>query len=217
VGRAKVPGLLEDYAYLADGLLELWQATFETRWLDECRRLASDALGLFADTSSAGFFTTGADHERLIVRRKEIVESATPSPGAVLALVLQRLAVLLGRRDQAAAALSALRLARPFMERAPQACATWLQALDFSLSTPTEVALAGDLASPEGHALVAAVTRRYLPNRVLAGGPGPAADIPLLRDRQPLDGRPAAYVCRNSVCELPTADPGELARLLSRP
>jgi hypothetical protein len=212
-GSARVLGLLEDYAFMADGLLELWQATFEPAWLDACRGLASSAIDLFSGTGP-GFHTTGSDHERLIVRSKEVVESATPAPGAVLSLVLQRLGVVYDDAALARAGVEALRVAVPYMQRAPQAVATWLQALAFYVSTPVEIALLGALESDGMRALRRILDARYMPHRVLAGAESARSDIALLRDREPLSGRPTAFVCRRYVCKLPVTDPEDLARQL---
>jgi hypothetical protein len=211
-GRAQIPGFCEDYAFLADGLLALWEATFEPRWLEEAIRLVRQAVELFADPSGA-FFTTGSDQQQLVVRQKEIVESATPAPGGVLALVLQRIAHLLDDRELAKPAIDALRVARLYMERAAQAVPTWLCALDFYVSTPKEIAFTGPLERQ----LVNVVHSRFIPNRALAGrtdGAAPILDhVALLRDK-PVTDVPTAYVCEKFVCGAPTSDPDELAKQL---
>jgi hypothetical protein len=210
-GRAHVRGLLEDYASLTDSLLALWEATFEPRWADEAVRLARDAVASFVDRDEGGFFSTSPDHD-LIVRLKEIAESATPAPGAVLALVLQKLAVLFDASELAKPAIEALRVAHLYMDRAAQAAATWLAALDFYTSTPREIAFTGPLDGEDGRALVQTVTSRFIPNRVMAGG-SDGSTIALLRDK-PATDRPTAYVCERYVCKQPTTDPNELAEQL---
>jgi hypothetical protein len=208
-GRAQIAGFCEDYAYLADGLLALWEATFEPRWLDEAIRLSKLAVDLFGDPQG-GFFTTSADSQALVVRQKEIVESATPAPGAVLSLVLQKLATLLDDREIAKPAVDALRVARTYMDRASQAVATWLCALDFYVSTPKEIAFTG----PVDDALLEVVNTRYLPNRVVAARTDSFGDdIALLKDKPATDAA-MAYVCEHYVCKAPTSDPDELAAQL---
>ncbi len=209
-GRAQIAGFCEDYAFLAEGLLALWEATFEPRWLEEATRLSRLALQFFADPSG-GFYTTASDAERLVVRQKEIVESATPAPGGVLALVLQRIAHLLDDRELAKPAVDALRVARRYMERASQAVPTWLCALDFYVSQPKEIAFTGPLESDAGRALLDVVHQRFLPNRSVAAGH--ADGIALLRDKPPTDVA-TAYVCRRFVCNAPTTSPDELAAQL---
>src|ERR671922_1500056 len=211
-GRAQIAGFLEDYAFVADGLLGLWEATFAPRWLEEAIRLSRQAVEHYSDPAG-GFFTTASDQRQLVVRQKEIIESATPSPGAVFALVLQRLAHLLDDRELATPAIDALRVARVYMERAAQAVPTWLCALDFYVSTPKEIAFTG----PISRDLLGVVHERFLPNRALAGrGDGGAPildDVALLRDKPNTD-TPTAYVCEKFVCRAPTSDPAELATQL---
>ncbi|MGH7425568.1 MAG: thioredoxin domain-containing protein, partial [Candidatus Methylomirabilales bacterium] len=212
--RAKVPAMAEDYAYLAEGLLTLWEVTFHPRWFEECRRMCDQMLELFWDEAEGGLFTTGTDHERLVARRKEITESVTPSANGVAALLLQRLGILTGHEDYARRALEILRLARPSMDRFPQASASLLSALDFYLSRPKEIALVGDRDRPSAAILLSEVWGRLLPNKVVAGAP-PGIPSPLLEGKQPLDGQPTVFVCEGYACKAPTTDPAELARQLA--
>jgi uncharacterized protein YyaL (SSP411 family) len=209
-GKAQISGFAEDYAFVADGLIALYEATFESRWLDEAIALARLAVELFGDPAEGGFHTTASDAERLVVRQREIIESATPAPGGVLALVLQRLSVLLDDKDLAKPAIDALRVARIYMDRAAQAVPTWLQALDFYLATPKEIAFTGP-RSPE---LMGVVHTRFLPNRVMAAGNGTTAQTALMKDKPETDVA-TAYVCERFVCQSPTTDPAELAAQLS--
>ncbi len=204
-GKAHIPALLEDHAFMADGALALYEATFEREWLDHARDLASKALDLFGDPSG-GFFTNRAGSD-VIVRQKEIVESATPSPGAVLALVLQRLGVLFDDGAFKKPSVDALRVAHVYMDRAPMAVPTWLCALDFYLATPKEIAFTG----PRDRALLGVIYERFLPNRVMAGGD--ADGIALLADKPSTD-EPRAFVCEHFACKAPTSDPDVLATQL---
>jgi uncharacterized protein YyaL (SSP411 family) len=206
-----VRGLLEDYGYLADGLYALWEATFERGWLDESLRLVRRALEAFGDGSRGGFYTAPPGHD-LIVRQKEIIESATPAPGGVMALLLQKLAVLFDDPDMARTGVDALRHAHVYMDRAPQAVATWLSALDFYVSTPTEIAFTGPPDTDDARALAAVVRSRFLPNRVIAGGVA-ASDIALMRDK-PAANSPIAYVCERYICKEPATDSEQLTRQL---
>jgi uncharacterized protein YyaL (SSP411 family) len=214
-GRASVLGMLEDYAYLADGLFALWEATFEPRWIEAAQELAGQMVDLFWDEQGGGFFTTGVDHEALLVRQKELVESVTPSPNGVAALLLQKLAIITGDGTQADRARQVLRLARTLMERAPQAAPSFLSALDFHLGRPKEVVIVSraDAAGGDAEPLLRTVWDRFLPNRVLAGAP-PGIHSPLLEGKLPRGGVPTAFVCEGYACRAPTTDPKELARLL---
>ncbi len=209
--RAHISGLLEDYAFMADGLIALWEATFDQRWINAALQLSETAVERFGDQQQGGFYTAPPEHD-LIVRQKEIVESATPAPGAVLSLCLQKLALLFDRSEFSKPAVDALRLAHPYMDRAPQAVPSWLSALDFYVSTPKELAFTGDLSTDLGRELTSVVTSRFLPNRVMAGGEDQDG-IALLADKPQTD-TPTAYVCERYVCQAPTSDPKQLAEQL---
>ncbi len=220
-GKARVRGLLEDYAFLAEGLLSLWEATFDETWLQAAEELARLALEIFRDPSDGGFFASPADGDEPgpPVREKEVMEGPTPAPGAVLCLVLQRLGVLLGSDELARAGKEGLAVAGTFVERVPQGTSSWLSALSFAILGGREVAILGDLDSPRGVSLVSALRSMYIPNLVLAGsarGSGTWAweRSPLLKGREAPPGEALAYVCENYVCQAPTSDPEELRRSL---
>jgi uncharacterized protein len=213
-GRASVLGLLEDYSYLAEGLLTLWEVTSEPRWFEEAQRLAARMIELFADPGSGGFYTTGADHERLLVRQQEVIESVTPAPMAVASLVLQRLGLLTGDDGMVARGAGVIDVGKGVIERAPQAASTFLAALDFHLSAPKEVVIVGDPSDPATRGLANEVWTRFLPNKVVAGSP-PGIESPLLEGKAPLNERPTAFVCEHFACQAPTNDPNVLARQLA--
>jgi hypothetical protein len=215
-GRAKLNGYLEDYAYLIDALLTLYEATFEPRWLDEAARLAAGMIDLFWDEEASVFHDTGRDHEQLVVRPRDIFDNATPSGGSAAALALLRLAAFTGDSDLERYAASSLRSVRDYLARMPSGFANWLCALDFYLSTPKEIAVIGLRDDPATRALLAVVRERYLPNKVLAGAGGPVTDAasPLLEHRDLVGGRPAAYVCERYVCQQPVTEPDALAQQL---
>jgi uncharacterized protein len=206
---ARLNGYLEDHANVADGFLALYEATFDPRWLSAAIDLADLMLERFADRETGGFFDTSSDHEILITRPKDIFDNATPSGNSVAADVLLRLSVLTDRQEFREAAESVLKLLQEAMTRYPLGFARALDALDFLLDTPKEVAIVG--ASDSAEALRRAAFEPFVPNKVVAGG---AADIPLLEGRQQRDGRALAYVCEHYVCQAPTSDPDELRRLL---
>jgi uncharacterized protein YyaL (SSP411 family) len=215
-GQAKLKGYLEDHAMVAAALLDVYEATFERRWLEAARGLADDLLDLFWDESLEGFYDTGRDHERLVVRPRNLFDNAVPSGSAVAIETLLRLAVFTGEERYRSRALAALRPMADLMARHPTGFGRFLCALDFHLGPVVEVALVAPV--DDGLApFVAEVFGRYLPNRVVAGrreGEGAAADLPLLEGRGAVEGRPTAYVCRNYACELPATDPATLARQL---
>jgi uncharacterized protein len=217
-GQARFNGYLEDYAMAADGLVALYEATFETSWLAEATSLADAILEHFWDEHGGIFYDTPADHEELVTRPRDVYDSAAPSGTSVATDVLLRLSLLLDREEYRQRAEAVLDSSSGSMERLPGAFGRLLAALDFYLSRPREVAIVGDIVSPDTQALVHAVYTPYLPNKVVAGwapeDEEAARLVPLLADRPMRDGRPTAYVCEGYACKNPTTDPEELARQL---
>jgi uncharacterized protein YyaL (SSP411 family) len=215
-GQAKLLGYLEDYAMVADGLVALYEATFERRWLDAARDLADETTRLFWDPASEAFFDTGSDHEALIVRPRSLFDSAVPCGTSVAADVLFRLAVLTGEAGYERTALAAVRPVAPLMQRYASGFGRFLSALDFHLGPPVEVALVWPAGAAGGaDQLLREVFSRYLPTRVVAGAPeGGAADLALLAGKTAQTGQPTAYVCERYACQAPTTDPAELGRQL---
>ncbi|HEY7649586.1 MAG TPA: thioredoxin domain-containing protein, partial [Methylomirabilota bacterium] len=216
-GQAKLKGYLEDHAMVAAALLDVYQATFERRWLDEAQALGDTMLRLFWDEGVEGFYDTGSDHEALIVRPRNLFDNAVPSGSSVAIETLLRLKVFTGEARFETRALAALRAMADLMARHPAGFGRFLCALDFHLGPVVEVALLSP-ASADPASLAREVFGRYLPNRVVVGmqdgDAGSAQGIPLLEGRGPVDGRPTAFVCRNYACELPATDPATLARQL---
>ncbi|HEX6082539.1 MAG TPA: thioredoxin domain-containing protein [Methylomirabilota bacterium] len=217
-GRARITGYLEDYAMVGAGMLALYEATFDRRWLDESRRLADEALRLFWVAEREAFFDTGHDQEALVVRPRNLFDNAVPSGTSVAIDWLLRLAVVLGETRYEATALAALRPMADLMQRYPSGFGRYLSALDFHLGPVAEIALvwrAGDRSALTP--LLGAVYGRYQPNRVIVGaeeGAAAAAGLPLLAERPTVEGRPTAYVCEHYACQLPVTDPEALARQL---
>jgi uncharacterized protein len=217
-GEARLNGYLEDYAMVAAALITLYEATLDRRWLDEARGLAGEMLRLFWDDELEGFYDTGTDHERLIVRPRNLYDNAVPCGSSVAIEVLLRLAELTGEAAYEQRAVAALRPMADLMSRHPTAFGRFLCALDFHLGPRVELALIAPRAIGEVAPLAREAFGRYLPNLVaagaVAGDAGAAAGIPLLEARSAVDGKPTAYVCRNYACELPVTDPAALARQL---
>jgi uncharacterized protein YyaL (SSP411 family) len=217
-GEARLNGYLEDYAMVSAALLTLYEATFDRRWLDTARALVTEMLRLFWDDAIEGFYDTGTDHERLIVRPRNLYDNAVPCGSSVAIEVLLRLAELTGEREYEGRALAALRPMADLMARHPTAFGRFLCALDFHLGPRVELALVAPRGIDEVTPLAREAFTRYLPNLVAAGAVAgqreTAAGIPLLADRGVVDGKPTAYVCRNYACELPVTDAAALARQL---
>jgi uncharacterized protein YyaL (SSP411 family) len=217
-GVAKLNGYLEDYAFLADGLLALYGATFDLRWFREAERLTQAMLTWFWDDAAGGFYDTSADHEQLITRPRDVYDNATPAGSSVATEVLLRLAAYTGDDALRQRARTILLPLGEAMAEHPLAFGRLLDALDLYLSESLEVALIGDPARPDTRALVDVIDAAYRPHLVAALARSPTEEaaqvIPLLRDRPAVDGKATAYVCRNFACRLPTTDPSVLASQL---
>jgi uncharacterized protein len=217
-GRARFNGYLEDYAMTADGLVALYEATFETRWLVEADALLEAVSELFWDEENRAFYDTPTDHEELVTRPRDVYDSAAPSGTSVATEVLLKLALFLDRADYRQRAEDVLEELAGGMEKLPGGFGRLLCALDFSASEPREVAVVGDPEAPDTKALLEAVYSGYLPNKVVAGR-SPDDDeagglIPLLAQRTAREGKATAYVCVHYSCQTPTTDPEELTRQL---
>jgi uncharacterized protein len=216
-GRARLGAYLEDYAYLADALLTLYEATFDVRWFDAARETADTMIELFADPENGGFFTTASDHEELVARRKDVDDHPIPSGNSAASFALLRLAALTGEHEYERHAVGVLRLFCGAATRHPQALAHLLRAMDFHLSGAREVALVAPINGSPAESLVdlAEVVRsRFRPRVVLAGGEEGAERPELMLHRHAVEGKPAAYVCENFACRAPVTAPAELARAL---
>ena len=207
-GRAHLNAYLEDHAFLVEGLLTLYESTFEPRWFAASRELANQMIERFADEERGGFFETSSDHEQLVARRKDLEDNPIPAGNSSAAYGLLRLSALSGEHEYERRAEGVLRLLHEIAPRHPQAFAHLLQALDFRLAQTKEVALAGtDTAELER-----VVRSKFRPHIVLAGGEPDG--VPLMEGREPVDGRAAAYVCEQFSCRQPVTKADELEALL---
>jgi len=203
---ARFSAYLEDYAFLIEGLLALYQATFDLRWFREAKILTNQMIELFWDDQS-GFFDTAHDHESLVYRPQDVTDGAMPSGTSGAVAVLARMAILADQpkwREYAERVVSRFASA---IQQYPRAFAYLASQADFLLGEPHEVALVGELSNTAAQALLYELTRAYRPNQVLAlrrpdDDEAPAL-IPLLSGRELVDGKPTVYVCRNFVCRLP--------------
>jgi uncharacterized protein len=222
--EARLDAYLEDYAYLVEALLTLYEATFEPRWFDAARQTADLMIELFADPEQGGFFTTANDHERLIARRKDLDDHPIPSGNSSAAYGLLRLAALTGEHEYSNKAVGVFRLAHKAAARHPHALAHLLRAMDFHFASVKEVALVapdtdaggdgGDAAADAVADLAVVVRSAFRPHLVVAGGPEGTERPELMRERPAVEGRPAAYVCEHFTCQRPVTDPEELAEAL---
>ena len=215
-GRAGIPGFASDYANTIEALLDLYETTFEPRYVRVCLELQQAMDQEFSDPEGGYYFSSEA-HDGLILRPRENFDGATPSSNSVAAMNLLRLASLTGQRRYRDAALRVLSAVSGILNRAPTAFPRLLCALDYSEDTAREVVLAGRLGEPLFERLRAAVFASRRLNRVLAYADEDsslAGISPLVEGRESPDGQARAYVCENSSCRRPTSDPAELAAAL---
>ena len=203
-GRAKLKGYLEDHAMMAAARWDVYEATFERRWLDEAQELGETMLRLFWDEGVEGFYDTGSDHEALIVRPRNLFDNAVPSGSSVAIETLLRLKVFTGEAGTRQGPGGAPRMA-DLMARHPSGFGRFLCALDFYLGPVLEVALVAPAAAI-WRRCAREVFGRYLPNRVVVGTqtetPGTPGVSRSSRDVDAVEARPTAFVCRNYACEL---------------
>jgi uncharacterized protein YyaL (SSP411 family) len=193
-GAAKIEGYLEDYANVANGLLELHWATGDLRWLEEARAVAARAER-FWDEERGGYFV---DDHGLVARRKEFDDHPTPSGNSMMAFVLLRLGRIYGDAEMENRAVGVFRLARPLVERAPTAVGHLLCALHLHFSPPREVAVVG-----RSEDLRRAALEGFHPNTVFAFAEEPTDAVPLLVGKGLVDGQPAVYLCERFACQAP--------------
>jgi uncharacterized protein YyaL (SSP411 family) len=205
--EAKLNAYLEDYAFLLDAFVTLYEATFEARWIGEAVRLADTMVREFWDEAEAGFYYTGRSHEELIARTKDPHDSSIPSGNAVAALALLRLAKLTGRADLCAKAEATLKLFQGLMASAPAAAGQMLLALDFYLGPVEEFAVIGEATGKDPRRVLRAIRSGFRPLKVVAFTSTAAGDdlarlIPLLAGKAP-QKEAATYICRDFVCQAP--------------
>jgi uncharacterized protein YyaL (SSP411 family) len=222
-GQAKLNGYLEDYAYLIEGLLEHYQTTFEPRWFVAAQELAETMIDRFSASAGlqlrpgpqlpsesagrtsgfAGFYDTSDDHETLITRPRDLQDNATPSGNAMAVTVLLKLAGFTNDPRYVDIAHRALAAMQTMMAQHPLGFGQWLQALSYALSEPRQIAIIGPPDAERARALLGEARAGFRPHQVVAYGVAgqDAPAVPLLEDRDLVDGKPAAYVCRGFVCQ----------------
>ena len=218
-GKASVGGFLEDFAFYIDGLLALYRATLDARWLDEAIRLADVMVADFGDPEGPGFYDATFEHETPVARPRDLHDGATPSGNAVAADVLLKLGAMTGNEDHSDRASELLRAMANTMREHPLAAGRYLAAVDFYLGPIKEVALAGDRDSPELRALLDAIYDEFEPEVIVGYVDADRSDLserlPFLQDRPPQDGRATAYVCEHFACLPPVHEPAGLLRQLA--
>jgi len=219
-GEVAHPGYLDDYAFMVWGLIELYEATFDISCLEEAMALNERMIDIFWDKQGGGLYFTGKGNEPLITRSKEIYDGALPSGNSVAALNFLRLARLTGnvalekRSEQLTGAFATQVVNQPI------GYTQLLVALDFMLGPSQEIVVAGDPALETTRAMLEAIQRRFLPNKVLllrpqgAEGRRITALSPFVEGMAPMDRQPTVYICEQYACQAPIRDMGQLASAL---
>ena len=219
-GHAGIGGFLDDYAYLALGLADLYEATFDAKWLRAAKEIAHEMVVRFRDDEHGGFHLASRSAEQLVARTKDLYDGATPSGNSAAMLALVRVGRLTGDEELEAEARRALAAWARTLDRYPMGYPTTLSALSFAVGPAREVVIAGAPADRATRALVSEVRRRFLANTVvLLHPPGDAGAAirevaPFLAAQGPVDGKPAAYVCEAHACKAPVTSAAELGALL---
>jgi uncharacterized protein len=203
--------LLEAYAFLLSGVVELYEATLEPEYLDFAVALAEAMIGKFYDAENGGFWQSAADSSDLIFRVKDDYDGAEPSGNSVATLALLKLAATTGREDLRRPAETTLRLFAHRLQNFPQAMPFMLQAVDFWLDEPRRIVVAGDSNSAKACELLRAAHSVYQPNKVVLGNAGAVEEF---SRTLPEKNGPLAYLCTGKSCQPPTDDCGRLKEMM---
>ena len=219
-GEAAHAGFADDYAFLVWGLIELYEASFQVRFLKQAVVLNDRMLELFWDDSGKGFFFTGKENERLIAQTKELYDGAVPSCNSLGVLNLMRLARMTGRVDLEQKADEAIKAFSSELAEAPMAHTQFMNALDFMIGPSREIVIAGDPDSEITVRMIEKIHARFLPNKILMlRGLGENLDqlvelSPFVEPLLPIGDRPTAYVCEQYACKTPVTDADSLENVL---
>jgi uncharacterized protein len=219
-GECRIEAHLDDYAFLVSGLLDLFESSGDGRWLERAAMLNEEQISIFHDSRGRGFFDTSGRDGTVLVRMKEQYDGAEPAGNSVAAMNLIRLCRMTDRPEWEAMAAETVANFGGTLRAQPGVLPLLAAAIDFLVTPPRQVVIAGAADDPRTAGMMKILSGRYLPTTVTipldpgARGDSPRALNPFLRNLTPIDGKPAAYVCRRFVCDLPFLTPESLARLL---
>ena len=221
-GRSDVEAFADDYAFVIQGLLDLYEASFDVEWLRFANELQETQDRLFFDEKNGGFFSTSGKEESVFLRMKDDNDGAEPAASSVAALNLLRLSQIRNEQSMSDRAKKTIGAFATTLSHFPSAMPQLLVALDYSLSKPRQIVIAGKKDAPETKALVNEVHRHFLPMTILLLADGGEGQKDLgekneaVRSMSPVEGKSAAYVCENFTCKAPVTDPKQLRELLSK-
>ncbi len=220
-GHVVEPAFLNDYAFMTIGLLDLYEATFDTKWLIAAKELSEEMIELFADNEQGGFFLTGNDAEKLIARSKPSSDGAIPSGNSIAALALLKLGRLTMNQRFTEQGGRAIELFSQQLKQSPAYSSAMLIALNFWIGPTQEIVIAGNAEAPETKQMLKLVYDRFLPNAVVLfhdhGEAGSAIEqiVPFIKSQTSIDGKATAYVCENYVCKKAINEIDDLDKMLS--
>ncbi|MBW2315864.1 MAG: thioredoxin domain-containing protein [Deltaproteobacteria bacterium] len=219
-GRSEGSAFLEDHAFVIAGLIDLYEADADPRWLSEALALQGRLDAHYADAAGGGYFRTPDDGEALLAREKPNHDGAEPSGNSVAILNLLRLAELTTRDDYRTTALMALSAFRARLDAAPTALGEMLLAVDFLLDTPKEILIVRGADDAQAEGMLAPLRRTFCPNRVVSVVAAGSVEehvalVPILAGKRAIAGETTAYVCEHGVCAYPARDPETFARQLA--
>ena len=221
-GRSDIEGFADDYAFVIQGLLDLYEASFDVEWLKFAVELQETQDRFFFDGKNDGYFSTSGKDESVFLRMKDDNDGAEPAASSVAALNLLRLAQFRDNKQMAGRARKTIDAFATTLSHFPSAMPQMLVALDAASSKPRQIVIAGKREVPETKALLREVNRHFLPKTILVLADGAEGQKYLGEKNEaigamsPIDGKSAAYVCENFTCKAPVTDPRELAELLSK-
>ncbi|MBL4701241.1 MAG: thioredoxin domain-containing protein, partial [Phycisphaeraceae bacterium] len=222
-GDAGIIAHLDDYAFLVWGLIDLYESTFETKYLNEAIKLNDKMVELFWDKDHGGLYFTASDAEKLIIRPKEIYDGAYPSGNSVAALNFLRLSKMTGRTHGVQKADQIMKAFSSQVTRAPSAHAQLMIALDFAVNQSQEIVVAGDLEKSETQKMLWEINKRFLPNTVVVHHPLDQIKAKKIRSlcsyiekQVSINGQATAYVCENFSCQAPTTVIEKLIQSISK-
>jgi uncharacterized protein YyaL (SSP411 family) len=219
-GEASYSGFLDDYAFLIWGLLELYEAVFDVRYLETAFRLCDYALAHFWDKAQGGFYFVPEQSSEVPFRDKEAYDGAYPSGNSVMMLNMIRLGRIGGRAGFEEKARQAGQAFSRRISQAPSAYTYWMTALEFALAPSLEVVIAGDPDSADTKAMLQALRQLFLPSKVVLVRQGDAQSskivkvAPFTKDMKVTRGKATAYICTNYGCQHPTTDPRKMLEFL---
>ena len=218
-GEAAIEGNLDDYAYLVWGLIELYETTFKTKYLEEALRLQKETVSHFWDRENGGFYFTSDDSERLLIRNKEFRDGAVPSGNSISLNNLIKLARMTGKIQYEEKAWALARAFSTQKEGTPAQNTMFLTALSFLIGTTYEIVIVGDPNSNEGIEMLQAIRARFSPYKVILFKRENDTNLESLagftKDMKAVNSKTAAYICKNFVCHKPVTTTREILVMLN--